>query len=98
MSDQAPDILLIILDTLRRDRVSVYGDSHKTTPALDAFAENATLFERAVAPAQWTVPSHASMFTGVYPSTHQVTQANHKLSGSYPTLAEILRVGGYKTV
>lgn len=98
MSDQAPDILFIILDTLRRDRVSAYGDSNATTPALDAFAENATLFERAVAPAQWTVPSHASMFTGVYPSTHQVTQANHKLSGSYPTLAEILRVGGYKTV
>lgn len=98
MSNSSPDILFIVLDTLRRDRVSTYGSPQPTTPELDAFSENATIFNRAVAPAQWTVPSHASMFTGVYPSTHQVTQANHKLSGSYPTLAEILRVGGYKTV
>ena len=98
MPNQSPDILLIILDTLRRDRVSAYGGIPTITPALDAFAEGATLFDRAVSPAQWTVPSHASMFTGVYPSTHQVTQANHRLSGSYPTLAEILQVGGYKTI
>lgn len=96
MADK-PNILLIILDTLRRDRLSTYGYGRETSPELDAFAAEATLFERAVAAAQWTVPSHASMFTGVYASTHQLTQPDARLSGSYPTLAEILQVGGYHT-
>ncbi|RMG77136.1 MAG: sulfatase [Chloroflexi bacterium] len=92
-----PDIVLIILDTQRRDRLSIYGHPQQTSPHLDEFATESTLFERAIAPAQWTVPSHASMFTGLYPSTHQVTQATSKLSGSYPTLAEILQADGYHT-
>jgi arylsulfatase A-like enzyme len=96
MADK-PNILLIILDTLRRDRLSVYGHSRETSPAFDAFAAAATLFERAVAAAQWTIPSHTSMFTGLYPSTHQITQADNRLSGSYATLAEILNMGGYET-
>jgi len=91
-------VLLIILDTLRRDRLSIYGNRRETSPHFDAFAAEATLFERAIAPAQWTVPAHASMFTGLYPSTHQLTQANGLLSGNYPTLAEILQVDGYHTV
>ncbi|GAB4511707.1 MAG: sulfatase [Anaerolineae bacterium] len=98
MSQQKPDVLLIILDTQRRDRLSVYGHHQNTSPELDAFSTGATLFERAVAPAQWTVPAHTSMFTGLYPTTHLVTQANTQLSGSYPTLAEILQVEGYYTV
>jgi uncharacterized sulfatase len=98
MPDKRPDILLIILDTLRRDRLSAYGHRRETSPAFDSFAAESTLFERAVAPAQWTIPSHASMFTGLYPSTHQVVQAHHHLSGSHPTLAEILQVEGYRTV
>lgn len=99
MPNPAPDILLIILDTQRRDRLSVYGGiPHQTSPHFDAFAEQAALFERAVSPAQWTIPAHASIFTGLYPTTHQLTQSYHALSGSYPTLAEILRGGGYQTV
>ncbi|MDX1991051.1 MAG: sulfatase [bacterium] len=97
MADKRPDVLLIILDTTRRDRLSSYGYPRQTSPHFDTFAQKATLFERAIAPAQWTVPSHASMFTGVYPSTHQLTQAGERLSGSYPTLAEILQVEGYRT-
>lgn len=92
-----PNILLIILDTLRRDRLSIYGHTRRTSPHFDEFAAQTTLFERAVATSQWTIPSHASMFTGLYPSTHQVTQANARLSGSYATLAEILQVEGYRT-
>ena len=92
-----PDILLIILDTLRRDRLSIYGHPQATSPAFDRFAERSTLFERAVAPAQWTVPSHASMFTGLYPTTHQLTQADGRLSDNIPTLAEILSANGYHT-
>src|SRR5690606_17881243 len=93
-----PNILLIILDTLRRDRLSAYGHGRETSPALDAFAQDATLFERAIAPAQWTIPAHSSIFTGLYPSAHGVTQANGQLSGMHPTLAEILRGDGYETV
>lgn len=95
---QKPNILLIILDTLRRDHLSSYGYPRETSPYLDEFSTRTTLFDRAIAPAQWTVPSHASMFTGLYPGNHQLTQASGKLSGSHPTLAEILQVDGYHTV
>lgn len=93
-----PNILFIVLDTTRRDRLSAYGHSRKTTPALDSFAAEATIFKRAVAPAQWTVPAHASMFTGKYPSAHGVTQSNSRLSDEAPVLAELLRAAGYHTV
>ena len=93
-----PDVLLIILDTLRRDHLSLYGYGRETSPCLDAFAADAAVFERAVAPAQWTVPSHASIFTGLYPSRHSLTQADARLSPSHRTLAEILQVAGYHTV
>ncbi|MFQ3566197.1 MAG: sulfatase [Aggregatilineales bacterium] len=91
-------ILLIILDTLRRDRLSIYGHARETSPAFDALAEAGTLFERAVAPAQWTIPAHASLFTGKYPSDHGVTQANSQLRDDQPVIAELLRTRGYHTV
>lgn len=98
MPRHQPNVLFIVLDTLRRDRLSVYGAPRETSPALDAFAAKTARFTRAVAPAQWTIPAHASMFTGLYASTHEVTQGSSHLSHSYPTLAEILQVGGYHTV
>lgn len=98
MSLTQPDILFIVLDTLRRDRLSSYGYRIETSPELDRFSQDATLFERAVAPAQWTIPAHGSLFTGLYPSTHQLIEADGRLSGSYPALAEILRLDGYHTV
>jgi arylsulfatase A-like enzyme len=97
MSRRQPNVLFIVLDTQRRDRLSLYGAARETSPELDQFAAGGTLFERAVSAAQWTVPSHTSMFTGLYPSTHQVTQADGRLSGAYPALAEILRGAGYHT-
>ena len=57
-----PDVLLIILDTLRADRLSCYGYPRETTPQIDAFAEGGVLYERAISPAQWTIPAHASLF------------------------------------
>ncbi len=97
-SERQPDILLIILDTQRRDRLSIYGHPRATSPGFDQFADRAVLFERAVAPSQWTIPAHSSLFTGLYPSAHGVTEANGQLSPAHPTLAEILQVGGYHTV
>ncbi|MGQ9838572.1 MAG: sulfatase [Cyanobacteriota bacterium] len=103
-SEKRPNILLIVLDTQRADRLSCYWSEAErakrthTSPNLDRLAAESTLFERAIAPAQWTIPSHASMFTGEYPSTHQVVQADIELSPSFPTLAELLKVSGYSTV
>ena len=94
---QKPNILLIVLDTLRRDRLSLYGHHRETSPELDTFASNATVFERAVSTAQWTVPAHASLFTGLYASTHQLVEADYQLSDRYHTLAEILHTEGYHT-
>jgi arylsulfatase A-like enzyme len=97
MARRRPDIVFLVLDTQRSDRLSCYGYGRETSPHLDSFAANATLFSRAVAPAQWTVPSHASMFTGLYPSGHGVLQSYSVLPQDIPTLAERLSASGYYT-
>ncbi|GAC1380628.1 MAG: sulfatase [Ktedonobacteraceae bacterium] len=92
-----PDIVLLVLDTQRVDRLSCYGCEFETSPYIDELAADSTLFQCAIAPAQWTVPSHASMFTGVYPSAHNTLQSFSVLPDSLPTLAERLQAGGYFT-
>ncbi len=92
-----PDIVLLILDTQRADRLSSYGCPFETSPYFDELASDATLFSHAFSPAQWTVPSHSSMFTGVYPSAHNTLHASSILPASLPTLAERLRDSGYFT-
>ncbi len=97
-----PNIIWIVLDTARRDRLSVYGYGRKTTPNLETFAKDAVVFNRAISAAPWTVPSHASMFTGMYPSKHGAHHSGNKycdpLSGANLTIAEILSAVGYNTV
>lgn len=93
-----PNILLLVLDTQRTDRLSLYGYEKETTPAIDAFAQGGTTFDWGIATAQWTVPSHASMFTGLYPTVHQAVQSYTALSEDIPTVAELLRDNGYRTV
>jgi len=93
-----PDILLIVLDTLRADRLSCYGYSRETSPHIDASADSGVLFERAVSPAQWTILAYASLFTGEYPTTHVMTQIYDKHSKTQVTLAEVLYREGYHTV
>ena len=97
MSTQQPDILFLVLDTQRADRLSCYGYDQPTSPQLDALAAEATIFNNAIAAAQWTVPSHASMFTGLYPSEHQMFQSYSVMSEQAETLAERLQKGGYYT-
>jgi arylsulfatase A-like enzyme len=65
-----PNILLIVLDTLRADRLGCYGNTAGLSPALDAFAAGSTRFARTRAAAPWTLPSHASLFTGLYAFEH----------------------------
>jgi len=89
-----PNVLHVVLDTVRKDRLSVYGYDRPTTPTLEALAEEARVYEHAVAPAPWTLPVHASMFTGLYPSDHNATQENPYMEGA-TTLAESLGEAGY---
>jgi arylsulfatase A-like enzyme len=93
-----PNILLLVLDTHRAERMSIYGYHKPTTPVVDSLAETSTVFDWAIAPGQWTIPSHASMFTGQYPTIHQTTQSYATLPDNIPTLAELLQKGGYETV
>ena len=96
-----PNVLFLILDSLRADRVSCYGHDRETTPALDEFAQTATRYEQAYTPAPWTLPTHCSLFSGLYPSEHGVTNAfpdsSLRLPASTPTLAEKLSERGYRT-
>jgi uncharacterized sulfatase len=98
MTDKrAPHIVLIVLDTHRRDRLTTYGYHRDTTPNIAHFAQQATVFENGISPAQWTIPAHASMFTGEYPTTHQTLQPHSCLDGRFNTVATLLRVNGYQT-
>ena len=92
------NVVLVTIDTLRADRLSCSGYHEKLTPNLDRLAARGVLFENAVAQAPSTPPSHASMFTGTYPTVHQVRNAGgFALDKSHETLAEILEEKGWQT-
>jgi arylsulfatase A-like enzyme len=92
----APNVLLIVLDTVRAQNLSLYGYARPTTPKLDRFAKTGVRFDRAIATTSWTLPSHASMFTGRW--THELTTDwLMPLDGTDPTLAEVLSARGYLT-
>jgi arylsulfatase A-like enzyme len=93
----APNILLISLDTVRPDHTSAYGYSKDTTPLLARYAAEGAVFEHAYAQAPSTSPTHASMFTGLYPSTHGYYSYKYRLASEHNTLAEILKSAGYRT-
>ncbi|WP_121743420.1 sulfatase [Natronorubrum halophilum] len=90
------NVLFVVLDTVRKDRLGPYGYGRETTPELSRFAEEATVFESAVAPAPWTLPVHASLFTGRYPSQHGADQGSPYLD-DVVTLASILSAADYDT-
>lgn len=90
------NVLLLVLDTQRASNLGVYGHFRNTTPNIDAFARDAVVFERAIAPAPWTLASHASFFTGRWPSELS-TSWNVRLDDSHPTVAELFRDRGYAT-
>ncbi|MDP6520039.1 MAG: sulfatase, partial [Planctomycetota bacterium] len=94
-----PNIVVIVLDTVRRDATGLEANEHwgENTPHLDRLAGESTRFTRAFSAAPWTVPSHASMFTGQLPSEHGCTFTNTKLSGEVETMAELLAAEGYAT-
>ena len=92
-----PNVLWIVWDTVRADRLSLYGHGRPTTPFLEEWARGARTFENCVSTAGSTVPSHASMFTGLLPSEHGTTNADRHLDGGHVTAAERFRAAGYRT-
>ncbi len=93
-----PNVLLISIDTLRPDRLGCYGHERETSPTLDGLAQAGVLFEDVTAASPWTLPSHASILTGRYPSRHGVKDHVNHLRRGVPTLASVLRGRGYTTM
>jgi len=101
----SPNILVIVVDTLRADHLSSYGYSRATSPNIDLLARNGVLFENAIAPSSWSLPSHASFVTGRAVHEHGMGNVqpmpwlgwgNAGLNG-LPTLGEALQKQGYRT-
>jgi len=91
------NLLLISIDTLRADRLGCYGYARPTTPTLDALARGGTLFENVIASSPWTVPSHATLFTGRFPHGHGVVSEHDRLADDIPVFATLLRERGMLT-
>ena len=96
-AQQRPNILWVVLDTVRADRLGAYGYGAPTTPFLDQWAQQAIVFERAVANGMWTLPTHASMFTGLPVRQHGMGGPTTWLDDSFRTAAEVLNENGYET-
>lgn len=92
-----PNVVIITIDTLRADHLSVYGYERATSPNIEKLIRNGVVFDNAFAAHTNTAPSHASMLTGVYPGTHGIRQNGMKLLPTIPTLGEMLRERGYAT-
>jgi arylsulfatase A-like enzyme len=99
LPDAAPsaqNVLLVVLDTVRADALSLYGYDRDTSPNLARLARGGVRFDQANATASWTLPSHGSMFTGRWP--HELSAGGYSpLDATYPTLAEVLGTRGYVT-
>jgi arylsulfatase A-like enzyme len=92
------NLILVSVDTLRADRLGCYGNRRPTSPAIDRIAAEGIVFDDASAPSPWTKPSHASLFTGRYPSAHGAGTMSGELRADVPHLAEWLARRGYETV
>ncbi len=102
---QPPSVVLIVVDTLRADHLGAYGYDRPVSPNLDALAEDAAIFDNAFAAATWTLPSFASLFTGLYPSQHDAGRPYEDERGEQFSVIraaarvfpEVLRQHGYAT-
>ena len=91
-----PNVLILLLDTVRAKSLSLYGRSRPTSRELERFAARGVTFDLAFSASPWTLPSHASLFTGKWP--HELSASfREPLDDRWPTLAEILRARGYAT-
>jgi arylsulfatase A-like enzyme len=91
----APNVIVIVVDTLRADHLSSYGYQRDTSPFIDSLAKQGTQFQNAISAASWTQPSHASMLTGRYTYEHQAELK--PLDNRFATIGETLQLNGYRT-
>jgi arylsulfatase A-like enzyme len=95
------NVIVFVLDTLRRDTVGCYADRPEITPRIDAFAAGAVRFEQAVSTSGWTVPAIASLFTGAWPTVHGSMGKGLKITGfrkELPVVSELFKENGFGTV
>ena len=96
---EPPNIVLLIVDTLRADKLGCYGHPADASPEIDALAEQGVIFENVFAQSSWTRPSIGSLLTGRYPRSLGIyTEKNGILPDPFPTLAELLNESGYTTI
>lgn len=95
---ERPNIVLVVMDTTAARHLSLYGHQRLTTPRLERIGAQGAVFQNAFSTSTWTLPSHASMFTGLPPSSHGATTDNLVLDPSITTLATILSDVGYRTL
>ncbi|MBN1586130.1 MAG: sulfatase [Candidatus Omnitrophica bacterium] len=95
--NKSPNLILISIDSLRADHLGCYHYGKPTSPNIDRLAKQGILFTDCTASSSWTLPSHVSMMTGMYPSSHGVINPNFKLRDEADTLAEQLKSNGYST-
>ena len=93
-----PNILLVSIDSLRADHLSVYGYKKETSPYLDGLAMDGMLFENAITAANWTGAAVASLLTGLYPTCHGYTNARYYLDADVESIATLLQKNGYFTI
>ena len=94
---RSPNIILIMMDSVRRDALSCYGRRPQTSPNIDALAVQSVVFDDAVSTSSWTLPAVASIFTGKYASCHGADDGYNYLNVHHETMAEILARNGYQT-
>ncbi|MHA1252049.1 MAG: sulfatase-like hydrolase/transferase [Candidatus Helarchaeota archaeon] len=92
------NIIIIVLDSLRYDKILIKYQNKDLTPFLSKILSNSIYFKNCIVPSPWTLPSHASFFTGLYPSQHKCVSMLDKLDNKIPTIAEILKNYGYYTI
>ena len=97
VATKMPNVLLVSIDSLRRDHLSAYGYPRETSPNLDRLAREGVLFRDVVSSSSWTLPSHMTLLTGLAPRDHGATMVGKRLTAGSPTLAEIYSRAGYAT-
>ena len=97
-SSMSPNVVLLIIDTLRADKLGCYGFDENTSPELDKLAEKGVQFNWTLAQSNWTLPSHGSFLTALYPRTLGLYEMPYILGDKFTTLPELLRKAGYTTL
>jgi arylsulfatase A-like enzyme len=95
---RVPNIIILLLDTARAQSFSGYGYARPTSPHIDAIAAEGVVYEQAIAPGSWSLPSQVGLLTGMFPSKHGAHELHLSYAHRYPLLPEVLREAGYHTL